>query len=123
MQAKMQRSGFAILRRAAGLAGVVVLLAAVPAAAERLHKYAVAIDPELSPLSVRACFDGFPPPTLSAESLDATLALIDFRVEGSRKSIEPSGSVSLRSVAENGCVTYRVNVSRAIRQHDRSGDK
>jgi len=105
------------------MAGIALSLATGTAAADRLHKYTVAIDPELSTLSVRACFDGFPPPTLSAESLDATLALIDFRVEGSRKSIEPSGSVSLRSVAENGCVTYRVNVSRAIRQHDRSGDK
>lgn len=119
----MQRSGFAILHRAAGLAGVVVLLAAVPAAAGRLHKYTVAIDPELSTLSVRACFDGVAPPTLSAESLDATLALIDIRVETGRKSIQPSGSVSLKSVPENGCVLYRVNVSQPIRQHDRTGDK
>lgn len=123
MQAKMQGSAFAILRRAAGLAGVAFLLAAVPAAAERLHKYTVAIDPEQSTLSIRACFDGVAPPTLSAESLDATLALIDFRVEGSRKSIEPSGSISLKSVPENGCVLYRVDVSRPIRQHDRTGDK
>jgi M61 glycyl aminopeptidase len=119
----MQGSAFSILDRAAGLAAVVFLLSAVPAAAERLYKYTVAIDPELSTLSVRACFDGVAPPTLSAESLDATLALIDIRVEGSRKSIQPSGSVSLKSVPENGCVLYRVNVSQPIRQHDRTGDK
>lgn len=100
-----------------------LLLAAGTAAAERLHKYTVAIDPELSTLSVRACFDGIAPATLSAESLDATLALIDFRVENGRKSIEPSGSISLKSVPENGCVLYRVDVSRPIRQHDRTGDK
>ncbi len=105
------------------VAAVIILLAAGTAAAERLHKYTVAIDPELSTLSVRACFDGIAPPSLSAESLDATLALIDFRVEKSRKSIEPSGSISLKSVPENGCVLYRVDVSRPIRQHDRSGDK
>jgi hypothetical protein len=100
-----------------------LLLAAGTAAAERLHRYTVAIDPELSTLSVRACFVGVAPSILSAESLDATLALIDFRVENSRKSIEPSGSISLKSVPENGCVLYRVDVSRPIRQHDRTGDK
>ena len=102
---------------------VAFLLIAGAAAAERVHKYAVAIDPELSTLSVRACFSGATPSTLSAESLDATLALIDFRAEGSRKSIEPSGSISLKSVPDNGCILYRVDVSRPIRQHDRTGDK
>ena len=105
------------------MAAVLLLLAAGPSAAERLHKYTVAIDRELSTLSVRACFDGVAPSTLAAESLDATLALIDIRVEGSRKPIVPNGSVSLKSVPEDGCVLYRVNVSHPIRQHDRSGDK
>ena len=120
----MQRSASAVLRRiiVRGVA-VTFLLAGGPAAAERLHKYTVAIDPELSTLSVRACFVGVAPSTLSAESLDATLALIDFRAENSRKSIEPSGSISLKSLPENGCVLYRVDVSRPIRQHDRTGDK
>jgi len=119
----MLESTFSKLHRTAALAGAVLLLAAGTAAAERLHKYTVAIDPQLSTLSVRACFDGVAPSTLSAESLDATLALIDIRVENSRKSIEPSGSVSLKTVPENGCVVYRVNVSQPIRQHDRTGDK
>lgn len=100
-----------------------LLLGGGAAKAERLHKYTVAIDPELSTLSVRACFDGVAPPTLSAESLDATLALIDVRAESSQKSIVPGGSISLKSVPENGCVLYRVDVSRPIKQHDRTGDK
>src|SRR5450631_2614417 len=109
MPAIMRRSASAILRRTmARVSAVVFLLAAGTAAAERLHKYTVAIDPELSTLSVRACFDGVAPATLSAESLDATLALTDFRVEGSHKAIEPGGSISLKSVPENGCVLYRV---------------
>ena len=124
MRAKMQRSALAILRLTiVRAAGGLLVLAAGAATAERLHKYTVAIDPALSTLSVRACFVGIAPSTLTAESLDATLALIDIRTENSRKSIEPSGSISLKSVPENGCVLYRVDVSRPIRQHDRTGDK
>jgi hypothetical protein len=124
MQSKMQRSVSAGLRRIiVAAAGLVLLLAAGAGHAERLHKYTVTIDPELSTLDVRACFAGTPPSKLSAESLDAPLALLDFHVESSRKSIQPSGSISLKSVPENGCVVYRVDVSRPIRQHDRTGDK
>jgi hypothetical protein len=124
MHVNMQRSVPAGWRRIIVRVAVVMsLLTAGAAAAERLHKYTVAIDAELSALSVRACFSGAAPATLSAESLDAPLALIDFHVESSRKSIEPSGSISLKSVPENGCVVYRVDVSRPIRQHDRTGDK
>ncbi len=119
----MRPSALAKLRRTIDLALALLLLGAGTAAADRLHKYTVAIDPELSILAVRACFDGAAPATLSAESLDAPLALIDFRVEDSRKAIEPSGSISLKSVPANGCVVYRVDVSRPIRQHDRTGDK
>ncbi|MEO8004082.1 MAG: hypothetical protein ABI771_04200 [Betaproteobacteria bacterium] len=93
------------------------------AAAERVHKYTVAIDARLATLNVRACFSGAPPASLSAESLDATLALSDVRLEGGRKPIEPNGSISLKSVPANGCIVYQVDVSRPIRQHDRSGDK
>jgi hypothetical protein len=124
MRVNLQRSASAGLRRsAAWAAGAALLLAAGAATAERMHTYTVAIDPVLSTLSVRACFEGIAPSTLVAESLDATLALIDIRVENSRKSIEPGGSISLRSVPENGCVVYRVDVSRPIRRHDRTGDK
>ena len=104
-------------------AALLLLLAAFPAAAERVHKYSVAIDAALSTLDVRACFAGRAPATLSAESLDATLALTDFRVEKTRKTLAPSGSISLKSVPDDSCVVYRVDVSRPIRQHDRSGDK
>ena len=90
---------------------------------QRLHKYSVTIDPDLTVLNVRACFDGRPPGELVAESLDAPLALIEARVEGSRKTIEPSGSLSLRHVPENGCLLYSANVSRPIRQHDRTDGK
>ncbi len=89
----------------------------------RMHRYEIAINPELTELSVRACFDGAPPAGLVAESLDAPLALIEARAETSRAEIEPSGSLSLKSLAEGECLRYRVDVSRAIRVHDRSGDK
>lgn len=97
----------------------------VPAAEvpQRLHKYSVAIDPDLTVINVRACFDGKPPVELVAESLDAPLALVEARVEGSRKVIEPSGSISLRHVPENGCLLYSANVSKPIRQHDRTDGK
>ena len=105
------------------VAALALLLGAGSAAAERLHKYTVAIDPELSTLNVRACFAGAVPAALSAESLDAVLALVDVRDESSRKPITPAGSISLKSLPPNGCVAYRVDVSRPIRQHDRTGDK
>jgi hypothetical protein len=124
MQVNMQRSAPAVLRRIiVRMAGAAFLLSAGVAAAERLHKYTVAVDAELSTLSVRACFSGAAPATLSAESLDDPLTLIDFQVKISSKSIEPSGSISLKSVPEDGCVAYRVDVSRPSRQHDRTGDK
>jgi hypothetical protein len=124
MHATMQRTARVILRRTIVRGTTALLLLATgPVAAERLHKYTVAINPELSMLSVRACFDGAAPAFLSAESLDATLALIDVRAQGGRRPIEPSGTISLRSVPENGCVLYRVDVSRPIKQHDRTGDK
>ena len=124
MRAKLQQSAAAGLSLSVTwAAGAMLLLAAGAAAAERLHKYTVAIDPALSTLSVRACFVAIAPSTLAAESLDATLALIDIRAENSRKAIEPSGSISMKSVPENGCILYRVDVSRPIRQHDRTGDK
>lgn len=110
--------------------GIVVGLLAVPvtcfgqaAEPQRLHRYSVTIDPELTVLNVRACFDGKPPAELVAESLDAPLALIEARVEGSRKIVEPSGALSLRHVPENGCLLYSANVSKPIRQHDRTDGK
>ena len=124
MRANMQRPVPALSRRPIVRGTIaLLLLAAGPALAERVHQYTVAINPELSMLSVRACFDGAPPAALSAESLDAALALIDVRAEGARKPIEPSGTINLKSMPQNGCLLYRVDVSRPIKQHDRTGDK
>jgi hypothetical protein len=88
-----------------------------------LHRYTVSIDENLATLNVRACFDGKPPAELVAESLDAPLALMEARIEGRRGSIEPSGSLSLRYVPDNGCIVYAANVSKPIRQHDRTDGK
>jgi hypothetical protein len=93
------------------------------ASPERLHRYTVRIDPELTEISVRACFDGSPPSSLVAESLDAPLALIEARVESSRKAVAPSGALPLKDLGDDGCLLYRVNVSRPIKLHDRTGDK
>ncbi|HWA12497.1 MAG TPA: hypothetical protein VHA15_05350 [Burkholderiales bacterium] len=98
-------------------------MAAAEGAPGRLHRYTVAIDEGLATLSVRACFDGAPPAELVAESLDAPLVLMEARIEGRRGTIEPSGSLSLRHVPDNGCITYAVNVSKPIRQHDRTDGK
>lgn len=89
----------------------------------RQHKFTVAIDPDLKEIGVRACFVGPAPASLVAESLDAPLALIEARVEGAREAIEPSGSLSLKTVPDGGCIAYRVNVSRPISLHDKSGAK
>lgn len=72
---------------------------------------------------MRACFDGAPPSALVAESLDASLALIEAKAEGSKQTIEPSGNLSLRTLPDNACLLYKVDVSRPIRVHDRTGDK
>jgi len=123
VQMNMRRSARTPSQRNSALLAALLLWLAAPAAAERVHKYTVAIDGALSTLEVRACFAGSVPASLSAESLDATLALLDFQVEGTRKAISPSGSISLKSVPDNGCVIYHVDVSRPIRQHDRTGEK
>lgn len=93
------------------------------AGAERLHRYTVAIDAQLTEISVRACFSGRPPEALVAESLDAPLAFTGALIEGSRKPVTPSGALSLKDVPDDGCLAYRVNVSRPIKLHDRTGEK
>lgn len=109
--------------RLACLAISLLLAAPAWAQAPRLHRFAVSIDTELTVISVRACFAGPPPEALVAESLDAPLALIEARVEGSGKPLVPSGALSLKSVPDGGCVLYRVDVSRPIKRHDRTGGK
>ena len=123
MAANIQHAEFAILRRVAAACLAAIALSASEASAQRLHRYTVAIDPGLTTLNVRACFDGVPPPYLVAESLDAPLALMEARVESTRRQIEPSGSISLKTVPAGGCIVYAANVSRPIKQHDRTGGK
>jgi hypothetical protein len=91
--------------------------------AERLHRYAVSINDELTRLAVKACFDGPPPDQLVAESLDASVALIGVWNEQTGKEIQPSGSIPLKTVGDDGCVRYEVDVSRPIKRHDRTGGK
>lgn len=98
-------------------------LACLDVRADTVHRYTIAIDEALMVLDVRACFSGQPPASLIAESLDAPLALIEARLESSGKPLVPSGELSLKNVPANGCITYRVDVSRPIRSHDRTGDK
>ena len=123
MAAVYQHPNVALHRRVIAVCLAAMALSATGAAAERLHKYTVTINPELTTLTVRACFDGAPPPYLVAESLDAPLALMAARVESTRRQIEPSGSLSLKTVPDGGCISYSSNVSRPIKQHDRTGGK
>lgn len=114
--------------KSAGSGTVAVLLAGIlswapAAAAERLHKYTVAVSPALDSLNVRACFDGPPPASLVAESLDAALVLGEVLVEATGKPITPSGAIGLKSVGESGCIRYAVDISRPVKVHDRSGGK
>ncbi|MFN0038123.1 MAG: hypothetical protein ACKVP2_01240 [Burkholderiales bacterium] len=112
------------LRRGRGLAlAAALFLFCDMAGAQRLHRYTVSVDAALTELQVRACFDGAPPEALYAESLDAALALIEVRIEGSGKAVEPAGSIRLKNVPDNGCIAYRADVSRPIKKHDRTGGK
>lgn len=90
------------------------------AQAERLHRYTVSINPELTQLDVTACFEGQPPEQLVTDSLDAGLALLEIRNPATGKEITQSGHISLASIGENGCVFYRVDVSHGINRHDRA---
>ncbi len=91
--------------------------------AERTHHFVISINPELTRINVRACFEGQPPERLVAESLDAVIALIGAWNETTGKAITPSGYIPLKSVPDGGCVRYEADVSRPIKVHDRSGGK
>lgn len=91
--------------------------------AERLHRFVISINPQLTQIDVRACFDGRPPERLVAESLDAAIALIGAWNESTGKAIKPSGYIPLKSVPDGGCVSYKADVSRPIKLHDRTGGK
>jgi hypothetical protein len=103
------------------LALILALGIAAPAAAERVHRYTVSIDPDLTQVQVRACFDGPPPLRLTAESLDAAGALLEAHVEGVRKRLEPNGAeLSLGKLADGSCVAYLADIASVQRRHQRS---
>ena len=91
--------------------------------AERVHRFVISINPQLTQIDVRACFDGQPPERLVAQSLDATIALVGVRNESTGKAIKPSGYIPLKSVPDGGCLSYQADVSRPINLHDRTGGK
>jgi hypothetical protein len=94
-------------------------LVAAPAAAERVHRYAVAVDAQIRELRVRACFDGAPPAELVADSLDAAALLEQARVEGGRR-LEPNGAqLKLGALPDDACVAYSVQIGRHQPRHQR----
>ena len=97
-----------------------LLVAAAPAAVEaRLHRYTVAVDPDISEIRVRACFDGNPPPYLVAESLDASAALERAQVEGGKR-LEPNGAeLKLGTLAADACIAYTAKVGGFQSRHQR----
>jgi len=78
---------------------------------ERVHRYTVSVDEQLEHVSVRACFEGASPRYLVAESLDASVALSDVQIEGSRKRLEPNGAeLKLTGMPDDACLTYRASL-------------
>jgi len=90
---------------------------------ERLHRYTVSVNPELTRLAVRACFDGQPPTELVAESLDASVALEGVWNDATGSEIAPSGAIPLKTISDDECIRYHVDVSHPIKRHDRTGGK
>jgi hypothetical protein len=101
---------------------IALLVAGAPAAAAaRLHRYTVSVDPDITEIRVRACFDGAPPLYLVAESLDASTALDQAQVEGG-KPLEPYGAeLKLGTLAAGACITYTAKVDRFRGRHQRGG--
>ena len=89
----------------------------------RVHIYEVELDPGLDALRVRACFSGELPRYLMAESLDASGALREARIEGARRPIEPNGTeLKLQPGLHDTCVRYEVDISAAATRHERGGN-
>lgn len=98
-----------------------LLCAAATAGAERVHRYTVSIDPDLTQVQVRACFDGRAPLRLTAESLDAAGALLEAHIEGERKRLEPNGAeLNLGRLPDGACLVYIADVASVQRRHQRS---
>lgn len=91
--------------------------------AGRVHRYTVEVDAPLTRMKVRACFDGAPPSNLMAESLDASGALLDVRLDGNPRPLSPNGTqLPLKSAAANACVRYEVALGRMDARHERGGN-
>ena len=84
---------------------------------------AVSVNPDLTRLEVKACFDGAPPEQLVAASLDATVALEGVWNDATAEQIAPIGAIPLKTISAGECIRYRVDVSHPIKRHDRTGGK
>jgi hypothetical protein len=100
-----------------------LMLVSSSASAERLHRYLVIVEPDLSAVSVHACFVGRTPERLVAESLDASLALERAIRTGARKPLEPNGTeLRLGAQPDSSCIDYRVNLLEFSGRHQRGGN-
>lgn len=105
----------------AALCLTALLAAASAPAAERLHRYTIGVDPEIDEIRVRACFDGAPPASLVADSLDASTLLDQARVEGGR-TLEANGAeLRLGRLQDNACIAYVAQIGRHQARHQRGG--
>jgi hypothetical protein len=108
--------------RAWGFCALLVLCG--PAAADRVHHYTISVDPELTVLTARACFVQPAPAQLVAESLDAAAALMEARIDGARRALEPNGNeLRLKDLPPDACLAYSVNLRKGGGRHDKSGNR
>ncbi|TQV71147.1 hypothetical protein FKG94_19870 [Exilibacterium tricleocarpae] len=91
---------------------VFLLLGSLPAWG---HRYDIAIDPRLSLLQVRLCFDGAAPTSLTSGDRRAGTYLSDVYID----SPEPAGRVSVRrgrmrlqDIAADACIAYKVSLQQ-----------
>ncbi len=92
-------------------------------APSRIHHYRLEVDQALTTLKARACFSGAPPRYLVAESLDASIALKDARIEGSSRNLEPNGTeLKLKAAPQGACLLYTVDISPSAMRHERGGN-
>lgn len=110
------RVSIALLAVAASMPGL--------AAAERLHRYVVAVDAELATLHVDACFAGKPPAVLVVESQEATSAFVEGKpMSPQGRPLKPNGmEMALKGMPDDGCIAYDVSLAAARRTRDHSGN-
>ncbi len=70
-----------------------------------IHHYKVSMDPQLTTIKVRACFDGAAPPALVAPSPYAPAFIEAAGAEANPKRL------SVRQLAQDGCIDYRVDAA------------